>query len=148
VLRRALYLLAVVAVITASGVVSIIPSAEAAHPRRIFVASNRCTGHVYRPRRITLVCAHRGFFVDGLHYQHYGGRIATGTGFVSEKCDRRNCGASFRHVPGRITLNDVIHCNGHLYYGVVTWSYNGPSGGGFGGAHIGPNPGCPDYWGG
>jgi hypothetical protein len=143
--RRRITLLALV---PAASMALVLAPAEAAHQKRIFVASNHCGEHVLRPSRISLECPHRTFSVKNLTYTSYGGRIARAKGLFSDTCGS-SCGSSpFKQVPGSVTLKDVIRCQGRFYYGSISWHYNSADAGGNGGALIGPSPNCRDYWGG
>lgn len=127
----------------------VVTTAAGAQPKRIYVANKHCTGHAYRPSRISPECVvANGIYVTDLKYSTYGGSAAKATGLFSESCTG-SCGPRFRDIPGHIQLKHVIRCEGRWFYGTYSFRYGTASGnGGSGGGDIGPSPRCPDYYGG
>ena len=47
---------------------------------RVYVASNDCSGHAYRPTTIIIACGTGQFYVTNLKYRSYGQPTAVATG--------------------------------------------------------------------
>jgi hypothetical protein len=114
--RTALILMtAVAAALLAAGVAG-------AFKGRVFVASNNCNGHAFRPSRIDIACGTGGFYVNQLHYSAYGAATASATGRLWINQCRPNCAlGTFKSYAERITLTHVSRCQGRLYYFGLAW---------------------------
>jgi hypothetical protein len=96
--------------------------------RRIYVANAGCTGHSYRPRKITIACGDANFYAARLRYRAYGGPTARATGrLVENKCVPSCVAGKFASYRGSIQLSDVRTCDGRLYYERLSWTFIGTS---------------------
>jgi hypothetical protein len=101
------------------------------HGGRVFVASQVCTGHVYRPASIILACGDGGLFATSIRYARYGGATADATAELNTHSCQPNCAESAFHAfPGSLVLADVVRCQGTLFYSRARYRFadGGPYG--------------------
>lgn len=92
----------------------------------IYVASEGCTGHVYKPTKVTLACADDNIYATGLKFSSYGGSTAKATGTIHANECKPNCAAGkFKTYKAKLTFLDVVQCSdGRSYYGSVNYEIN------------------------
>jgi hypothetical protein len=84
----------------------------------VYVASEACTGHAYRPHKIVFACGDGGLWATNISYRYYGGKTAAATATLHAHSCEPNCAQSeFRSFAGTFVLADVVRCDdGRLYY--------------------------------
>jgi hypothetical protein len=121
---RKLHLLAGVLICVAIPSVGIASAAR----DRIYVANFGCTGHSYKPQRITIACGDGNFYAAHLRYRSYGGPTAKAVGkLVQNDCVPSCVAGKFVSYPGAIKLSQVRACQGRLYYERIAWTFTGAS---------------------
>jgi len=135
-----------VAFVLVLGLVATAPALQG----RVYVAGNDCSGHTYRPVKVTIDCFTGQFYAGNLHYSTYGGRAARAAGRLYLDDCKPNCArGKFKSQAATVTLGDVIRCSGRLLYGRISWRYEHPRPRGFptrtGTRKIGPSRHCPDW---
>jgi hypothetical protein len=119
------------------------PMGASAAGTRVYVATEGCRGHVYKPsKKVILACADANLYVTGLSYSSYGVSEAKGKGvFHLNDCKPDCAGGRFHEHGGTIRLFDVVRCtDGRRYFARARYSF--PASGGKGTADIKPFMRC------
>jgi hypothetical protein len=97
---------------------SLSPSAGAVRGARVYIASSYCTGHAYKPSRVTLACGDGNVYATGIAYSTYGGMVARATATIHANDCMPNCAKGhFHSYRGSLSFRDFVRCkDGRLYY--------------------------------
>jgi hypothetical protein len=106
--------------------------ARASRGERVYVASSGCSGHAYKPSRITLACADGNLYATGISYRGYGQNVARASATIHLNDCTPNCAAGhFHSYRGTLSLRDIVRCSdGRLYYSRARYGFAGPHGAG------------------
>lgn len=121
-------LLLVIAAVLAVTAVWVSASAGATAPRASASISGvraigDCMHRQVRPRTVIVACGDGNFYVQHIHWVHFGGHSALGHGVARVNTCRPDCaGGHFPRYAARITLTSPTHrCRGlHAIYGRIT----------------------------
>lgn len=108
------------------------PSGAAGSRQRVFIAASGCTGHTYRPTRVTLACGDGNLYATAIVYRGYGGRTAPASATIHINNCLPDCAAgSFKVYRGTLSFSAIVRCaDGRLYYSRARYGFAAPHGSG------------------
>ena len=110
-----------------------LPALAQAFPgKRVYVANDGCTGHAYRPSRVTLACGDGNLYATGISYRTYGQSVARASARIHLNDCIPNCATGrFHSYRGTLSLRDIVRCSDRrLYYSRARYSVAGAHGSG------------------
>ena len=91
----------------------------------MYIAANACTGHAFKPQKVTFACADGNAFATNLRYSSYGSQQAQATGTINVNSCTPNCAAGhFRKQAGKVRFSNVVRCaDGRRYFTRARYQY-------------------------
>jgi hypothetical protein len=96
---------------------------------KVYIAANACTGHAFKPRKVTFACADGNVYATNLRYSSYGSQQAEATGTIHYNSCTPNCAeGKFHQRGGKVRFSKVVRCaDGRRYFGQARYQYAGHS---------------------
>jgi hypothetical protein len=92
---------------------------------KVYIAANGCTGHAFKPPKVTFACADGNAYATGLRYASYGSQQAQASGTIVVNSCTPNCAAGhFRKQAGKVRFSNVVRCaDGRRYFSRARYQY-------------------------